>query len=36
MQLNTNLYYVGYQDFDLRVFDIIMETKFGLRIIPTY
>lgn len=29
MQLNTNLYYVGIQDFDLRVFDIIMETKFG-------
>lgn len=29
MQLNTNLYYVGIQDFDLRVFDIIMKTKFG-------
>ena len=29
MQLNTNLYYVGIQDFDLRVFDIIMETRFG-------
>ncbi len=29
MQLLKNLHYVGVQDFDLRVFDIIMETKYG-------
>ncbi len=29
LQLNESLYWIGIQDHDLRVFDIIMETKFG-------